>query len=178
MRARRKMPRMSLRALLLPVAAAWAICACAGFAPADLPPGATVDQAIARMGAPTGRYRMSDGGERVEFARGPTGRHTYMLDFDASGRLVRSEQVLTERHFLELRIGMTSDEVLRRIGRPSDVRFLPRQQHQLWSYRYETPFCIWYQVSLDTANRVVELGNNLDPMCERGDGRFSLHRRP
>ena len=61
---------------------------------------------------------------------------------------------------------MTRDEVLQTIGHPSDVRFLPRQQHQLWSYRYDTPFCIWYQVSLDNANKVAELGHNSDPSCD------------
>ena len=121
------------------------------------------------MGAATGRYALPDGGQRLEFARGPMGRHTYMLDFDASGRLQQTEQVLTEANFLALKIGMTKDEVLQRIGRPSDVTTLSRQQHQLWSYRYETPFCIWFQVSLDTANRVAELGHNVDPMCDSAD---------
>jgi hypothetical protein len=142
--------------------------ACAGYGPGGLAPGASRAQAIAQMGAPSGRYPRPDGGERLEFARGPMGRHTYMLDFSADDRLLRSEQVLTERNFYELRPGMSKDEVLQRIGHASNESYLSRQQHQLWSYRYETPFCIWFQVSLDTTDRVAELGHNFDPMCIDG----------
>jgi hypothetical protein len=146
--------------------------ACAGYGPGRLAPGSTIDQATASMGTPTGRYALPQGEQRLEFARGPMGRHTYMLDFDASGRLLRSQQVLTEKNFLELQIGMDQQEVLQRIGRPGEVRMLTRQQHRLWSYRYDTPFCILYQVSIDNAGKVAELGHNSDPMCE-GDDRES-----
>lgn len=141
--------------------------ACAtSYSPSGLPTGAPSSQVIAKMGAPTGRYGLPDGGQRLEFARGPFGKHTYMLDFDAQDRLVRAEQVLTEKQFMALEIGMSADDVLRRIGHPSNASYLPRQQHKLWSYRYDTPFCIWFQVSIDTANKVAELGNNVDPLCE------------
>lgn len=142
------------------------LAACTAYSPRGLPPGADSAQVIERMGPPTGRYPMPDGGQRLEFARGPFGRHTYMLDFDAQDRLLRSEQVLTENNFYALKIGMTRDEVLRRIGHPSEASYLPRQRHRLWSYRYESPFCVWFQVSLDTADKVAELGNNSDPACD------------
>lgn len=154
-----------IRRLGAPLALALLVAACSGYAPTGLAPGASADQAVAQMGPPTGRHALPDGGQRLEFARGPYGRHTYMLDFDAEGRLQRAEQVLTEENFMALQIGMSKAEVLRRIGRPSEVRYLPRQRHQLWSYRYVTPFCIWFQVSLDTADRVAELGHNFDPHC-------------
>jgi hypothetical protein len=141
--------------------------ACAtSYAPGGLPMGSSAAQAVKRMGPPTGRHALDGGSTRLEFARGPMGLHTYMLDFDAADRLVRVEQVLTESNFYELRPGMTSHEVLRRIGRPAEQRWLPRQRHRLWSYRYETSFCIWFQVSIGADDRVAELGHNLDPMCE------------
>lgn len=144
--------------------------ACAtSYGPGSLPTGSPSAEAVAGMGPPTGRHALDGGGTRLEFARGPMGLHTYMLDFDAADRLVRVEQVLTESRFYELRPGMSADEVLRRIGRPSDQRWLPRQRQRLWSYRYETPFCIWFQVSIGTDDRVAELGHNLDPMCESLD---------
>jgi len=143
-----------------------ALSACAGYSPSGLPAGTPQAQVIERMGPPTGRYALAPSGERLEFARGPMGKHTYMVDFDADLRLLRWEQVLTEKNFYALQIGMSRDEVLRRIGHPSNVRFLSRQQHQLWSYRYDTPFCVWFQVSLDTSDKVAELGNNVDPQCD------------
>jgi hypothetical protein len=42
---------------------------------------------------------MPDGTQRLEFARGPFGRHTYMVDLDAQGRVANVEQVLDARHF-------------------------------------------------------------------------------
>lgn len=147
------------------------LAACAtAYGPSGLQPGAGVDEVLARMGPATARHALEDGRMRLEFARGPQGLHTYMLDFDSQGRLLRSEQVLTEQRFLELRPGMTAEEVRLRIGTPSSERALPRQRHRLWSYRYETPFCIWFQVSLDAEGRVAELGHNLDPRCEFDSG--------
>ena len=142
---------------------------CAGYSPDGIPTGASSAAVIERMGAPEARYATSGGGQRLEFRRGPAGRHTYMVEFDAQDRMTGWEQVLTEQNFYALRPGMTKDEVLYRIGHPSDVRFLPRQQHQLWSYRYESPFCVWFQVSVDRAGRVAELGNNTDPACDPPD---------
>lgn len=157
------------RARLATLAVVAMLSACAGYGPGALPPGATIDDTVARMGQPTGRYTLARGEQRLEFARGPMGRHTYMLDFDAGGRLLRSQQVLTEKNFLELMIGMDQQEVLQRVGHPGEVRFLTRQQHRLWSYRYDTPFCILYQVSIDNAGKVAELGHNSDPMCDSDD---------
>ena len=160
-------PPSPTRRVVLGVVAALLLGACAtSYGPGGLAAGSSVDEAVRRMGQPTGRHTRDDGGTRLEFARGPMGLHTYMLDFDTAGRMVRVEQVLTESNFYALRPGMTADEVLRRIGRPSDQRYLSRQRHRLWSYRYETPFCIWFQVSIGADGRVSELGHNLDPMCE------------
>lgn len=166
---------MNLHSLSSATRSAWAaaallvLSACAGYGPGGLPAGASSAQAIAQMGPPTGRHALDAGGQRLEFARGPYGRHTYMLDFDAQDRLLRAEQVLTENNFYALQIGMGREEVLRRIGRPSDTMYLSRQRHRLWSYRYETPFCIWFQVSLGDDDRVAELGHNMDPMCDFDD---------
>ena len=70
--------------------------------PQDLPLGSTEAQVIARMGPPTGRYTLENGGTRLEFARGPQGRATYMVDFDAAGGSTVWDQVLTpQRRGLE-----------------------------------------------------------------------------
>jgi hypothetical protein len=145
----------------------------AAYAPRSLTPGATLAQAIAVMGPPTARYARPDG-ERLEYARGPYGKHTYMLDFDTRGRLLRWQQVLTEDQFNAVRAGQSREDVLFAIGHPSEARGLPRQQHLLWSYRYESPFCSWFQVSIDRRGLVAETGYGPDPACEiniEGDAR-------
>lgn len=142
------------------------LAACSSYGPPRLAPGSAPEAARQALGQPSAEYRRPDGGTRLEFARGPFGRHTWMLDYDAQGRLLGWEQVLTESHFLRLRPGMSEAEVLFAIGTPSHRQWLSRQQHRLWSYRYETPFCQWFQVSLDRAGRVAELGHGPDPLCD------------
>jgi hypothetical protein len=138
---------------------------CAGsYSPGALKTGASMQEVTAALGQPTGRYPR-DGGERVEYARGPFGQHTYMLDFDAQGRLTGWEQVLNEPHFNAVRAGISRDELLLAIGHPSDARALPVQDRTLWSYRYEGPFCQWFQVGLDRSGRVVDTGYGPDPRC-------------
>lgn len=138
---------------------------CASYSPQGLPPGSSRAAVIAQMGQPTASFAQPGGGERLEFWRGRYAKHSFMVDFDAQDRMQGWQQVLTEANFSELRHGMSKAEVLYRIGHPSEARFLQRQQHQLWSYRYVSPFCLWFQVSLDKQDRVVELGNNDDPVC-------------
>lgn len=135
------------------------------YGPQGLSPGASMQEVAAALGPPTGRYALAEG-ERVEYARGPYGKHTYMLDFDAAGRLVRWEQVLTEAHFDALRPGSSRDEVLFAIGRPSESQALSLQSQTLWSWRYDSPFCKWFQVGLDAGGRVVDVGYGPDPFCE------------
>jgi outer membrane protein assembly factor BamE (lipoprotein component of BamABCDE complex) len=135
------------------------------YGPQGLRSGATVSEVTAALGAPTARYARADG-ERVEYARGPYGKHTYMLDFDSQGRLLRWEQVLTEPHFDALRVGASRDDVLFTLGHPSEAKPLPHQRRILWSYRYEGPFCKWFQVGLDGSGQVVDTGYGPDPLCD------------
>lgn len=139
---------------------------CASYGPGSLAPGVSREKTVAAMGQPTACYALPQGGERLEFKRGPGGYDTFMLDFDAQGRLVSSQQVLNERHFNSLRKGTTREEVLAEFGHPSDIRTIGWQQRRLWSYRYDSPHCLWFQVSLDTADRVVDTGYANDPRCD------------
>lgn len=155
------------RALLL---AAAVLAGCAGYAPGSLAPGDSEQAVRERMGAPTHTHDRPEGGRRLEYARGPMGRHTYMVDVDAAGRVLQWEQVLTEARFHAVRAGMSRQEVLYRLGRPAHEMRIPRRHERVWSYRYETPFCQWFQVSLDTrTDRVTETGYNVDPLCDADD---------
>lgn len=139
---------------------------CAFFNPASLPAGTPVGEVTKSLGTPTGEYPTPAGGKRLEFARGPYGKHTWMLDFDASGALARSSQVLTEANFNTIRSGMSRDEVLFAIGRPSETSQLALQRQTVWSYRYDGPFCQWFQLGVDARGRVTDSGYYPDPLCE------------
>ena len=157
---------INCNASLAVVLVAASLCACTAYAPTRFAPGATIADVTQAMGRPTGEYQLpGSGNKRLEFARGPFGKHTYMLDFDASGRMVSSQQVLSENNFNALRTGTSRDDLLMSLGHPSDVKTLPYQHRLLWSYRYEGPFCQWFQVGLDARGQVVDTGYGPDPMC-------------
>jgi hypothetical protein len=138
---------------------------CAGYSPGDLRPGQSEADVRARMGEPTGRYPLPGGGSKVEYARGPMGKHTYMIELDAGGRVQGWQQVLTEANFNTVTIGAPQADVRNLLGRPSETRVGWRGVGQVWSYRYESLFCRWFQVWL-VDGRVREANYADDPSCE------------
>jgi hypothetical protein len=151
------------------IAAAAAACAvlagCTSYGPRGVRAGQTAQEVAQAMGPPTGRYELAQGGTRLEYARGPFGKHTYMIDLDAQGRVLRSQQVLTENNFNGVQAGLTRDELLRHLGRPSERRSGGRQGGEVWSYRYDAVFCQWFQVSVH-GSQVTSTGYAPDPLCD------------
>jgi outer membrane protein assembly factor BamE (lipoprotein component of BamABCDE complex) len=140
--------------------------ACAGYGPpASLRAGSTEAEVVQAMGQPTGRYQLPEGPTRLEFARGPYGRHTYMVDLDAQGRVMQIEQVLDRRYFEGVSPGITKDQLLRYIGRPSEVQGMMRNG-QIWSYRYANNDCLWWQAQLDAQGIVTAVGYASAPGCD------------
>lgn len=153
---------------------ALALTALAGCAtPGNLAPGTPIDTARHGMMAPTGEYALPNGGRRLEFARGSFGKETWMLDFDAKGALVSSQQVLTEQNFSNITAGMPADEVRMRLGRPSWVFGAGWQDHfQVWNYRFAGGDCVWFQVSIRDADRKVrDASLGQDPACDGPNSR-------
>ena len=153
-----------LAALLAFIAA---LAGCAIFTTGGLPAGTPIAQVRQSWLAPTGEYALPGGGTRLEYARGSFGRETYMLDFDANGSLLTSQQVLTEANFATIGPGMSSQEVRMRLGRPAHVFNVGWQKLQVWNYRFFGGDCVWYQVSISNADqRVTAAGNGYDPACD------------
>jgi len=108
---------MAPAARLLPwVCLLFAACASGPFEPTSVVAGDTRDDVLRKMGPPTASYTMPGRQDRLEYTRMPAGRKTYMIDFDAAGRVTRWEQVLDEAHFLAIVPGLRSADVLRLIG--------------------------------------------------------------
>ena len=121
---------------------------------------------------PTGEYALPGGGTRLEFAHGGLAKQTYMLDFDRSGVLVSSQQVLTEPNLATIAPGMSAEEVRMRFGRPVWVYGVRYPRAQIWNYRFDGGDCIWYQVSIgDADHKVVDAGIGPDPVCDARDNR-------
>ncbi len=143
---------------------------CAGlhFGEPRITKGQTADEVTRAMGTPTSRYNLANGVQRLEYASGPYGRTTYMVDLDPAGRVIEFDQVLTEINFNSLPPGMTRDEVLVRIGRPSERFYIGWQQRDVWAYRYPINECLWFMVSMGSAGRVVDMGYGIDRRCDPG----------
>ena len=139
--------------------------------PVSLTPGTSSAEVQQKFGKPTGSFPMPNGERRIEYAGGTYGEHTWMLDFDAQDKLVRTSQVRTERYFNEIRAGMTRDQVRTSIGAPSETSWLGFQKQVVWSYRYDSPFCQWFQLGLDQAGRVTDSGYYPDPLCSSDNDR-------
>jgi hypothetical protein len=139
--------------------------ACAVVHPGKLAPGSSVASVRQAMGPPTGEHALADG-SRLEYATGPFGRSTWMLDFDRAGSLRSATQVLTEANFNRVLAGTSQQELRSTLGRPADIWRLERQKQNVWVYRFDTPFCILFQVGVGDDGRVVDTGYTPDPLCE------------
>lgn len=132
----------------------------------DLKVGQDEAAVRAEMGQPTDRFQRPNGGSRLEFAPGPAGRHTWMVDLDANGRVVAFEQVRNATRFAEVRNGQTGDELRYLIGRPS---YMQREYMDkvTWYWRYPTYECLIFAVTLSPLGRVAGGGSYLpDPVCD------------
>ena len=157
-----------LRPLGAATAALW-LAACAGivsgYGPGDLRVGAPEADVLQRMGPPTQIHALPGAVTRLEFARGPMGRHTFMIDLDAQRRVTQWEQVLDADHFAAVTDGMASDELLRLLGRPAHR--MGRRLGEVWSWRDPTTECLWFRVDIGRDARVINGGSyGIDPQCD------------
>jgi hypothetical protein len=140
--------------------------------PGGLPKGTPIEQARGGFIKPTEEYHLPGGVTRLEFMQGPFGRQTYMLDFDAEGKLVASRQVLTDGIFQSIRPGESEESVRLRIGSPVQVDPIGWQKRHVLDYRYVGGDCVWFRVSIDNATgQVTDTGTGPDPVCDGGPSR-------
>lgn len=132
-------------------------------------PGQSEADAVRLLAPLTARYAMPGGATRLEFARGPWGRQTWMVDVDAAGRVTAVDQVLDEAHFQAFQQrapGLSRDELLRTLGRPGEVRSGGWQGGQVWAWRYPTNDCLWFQASIGDDGKVRDGAYGIDPRCD------------
>lgn len=126
----------------------------------------TPERVQARLGTPSRSWTHADGSTRWAYAHGAYSRQTCMIDFDAQGRLQKAENVLDEAHFLQVKPGMTADELEQLLG-PAGWTWRVAYHHQtVWSYRYENPFCQVFHVGMTPDGHVEDSAHGPDPICD------------
>jgi hypothetical protein len=142
------------------------LAACGTYGPGKLAAGQTEADARAELGEPTARTTLPNGGTRLDYARGPYGKHTYRVELDNGGKVASVSQLLTETNFETLRPGWSKQQVDDRLGPPSETRGGWRGLGEVWSYRYDwLSQCRWFQVWL-VDDKVREASYAPDPVCD------------
>ena len=100
-------------------------------------PGALHADVLARLGAPHSTTVLEGNRERLLYSTLPAGRRVFHLDFDATGRLERAEQVLTFARFSGIALNQwTRADVERTFGPPALVERVARFDGDVWTYRF------------------------------------------
>ena len=134
--------RRALLALLAPLAA---LIGC-DVGISQLKPGtSTATEVRSVMGNPTFEWKAPDGSYTWEFARGPEGVVTYMVDIGPDNVLRAIRQVLTQEYFAKIQPEMSRDAVRKLLGRPGQTMPFPNLQEEVWSWKYEqSPGNPWF----------------------------------
>lgn len=157
------------RLLAAAVLAAGVLAGCASVQPDALAPGASAEQIRARMGTPSATHALPGGAKRLEFQA--SGARTFMLDVDASGTLLRVQQVRDEASFRSIGAGMTREQVRATLGQPDDISHVGRQRDEVWSWNFRNLECQWFQLGFGSDGRTLGGGAMaLTPPCLRGGG--------
>jgi hypothetical protein len=102
-----------------------------------LAPGMPRDQVIARAGPPSAIVRLPGGAERLQYSLQPAGQFAWMVDLDASGKLVSARQVLTEGDFNRIVPGQwTRADVEREFGPPARIDGVASWNGPIMTYRW------------------------------------------
>lgn len=145
------------------------LAACAAFDGRGLVPGrSTQADVVALMGTPAERRSMADGGSVLYFPRLPEGRHSYAATIGADGLLRRLDQTLTIENISALVAGSTTKQAVReRFGPPGLASRLPRQERDVWEYKwlfYDEKRILWVQFSDDGIVReVINMHDSTNP---------------
>jgi hypothetical protein len=120
------------------VTAALLLAGCAaGFGTHDIAPGTPRDQVLARMGQPSRVVALPNGGQRLQYSQQPAGQYVWVIDLDASGRVVDSRQVLSDAGFNRIVPGQwTRADVEREFGPPARIESVASWNGPIMTYRW------------------------------------------
>ena len=140
---------MRLFALALFSALLLALAGCA------ITPGMTRDEVLSSWGRPTAELQR-DGVHRLQYSRQPMGQSVVMVDLDANGRVVQSQEVMNLRHFAQIDVSgsTTAADILWAFGPPAKIDGVMAWEGDIWSYRWREMEDMWFWVYFDPAGIV------------------------
>lgn len=159
-------PRMRRWAASAPALACLLLAACVGPWTTPLQPGDTMATVQQRFGTPSTEHALADGVRRLEYTAGPYGKWVLMVDVDAGGRVLRAENVRDESHFNRVQPGITREQLRQQLGAPSWEWRVRYHDQTVWSYRFQSPFCLVFHVGITPAGVVEDTSYGPDPACE------------
>lgn len=117
-------------------------------------PGMTRAEVESQMGRPTAVVPLPDGEQRLQYSSEPAGQTVYMVDLDASGQVLRKEQVLTAASLARIKPGWSRADVLRDFGPPARVDHVANWHGDVWTYRWRSDTDMYYWVFFDQEGKV------------------------
>lgn len=134
------------------------LAACASYAGYGLQPGTSTEDDLRRvMGPPALAFDTRDGGHELIYPRGPMGNETYIAFVAQGGSLQELRQVLNDGTFDALELGLTEEEVLRRLGPPRESMAYPMSRTHSWDWKYQDAwgYPAIFSVTFDAQGRVI-----------------------
>lgn len=142
------------------------LCACASPWTTSIRPGDTADDLRQRIGPPTAEHVLPNGERRLEYWSGSFGLNTMMVDIDAQGFILGSENVRDEAHFNRIQPGINRDQLRQQLGTPSKVWRVRYRDQTVWSYKFWGPFCLIFHVGINPRGIVEDTSYGPDPACD------------
>ncbi|RCS56992.1 hypothetical protein [Parvibium lacunae] len=137
---------------------------------APIVPGSGAEAVRSQFGQPTQRHVLpsSTGAvERWEYAYGPFGLETWMIDLDRDQRVVKIEQVLQPAVFARLQqaisTGFDQRQLAQMLGKPAMITQYASWTGPVWVYRFRDTWVRSLYVYLDQQGQVkrIEEGNDI-----------------
>ncbi|EJM97302.1 hypothetical protein [Herbaspirillum sp. YR522] len=169
-----RQPISRLCARLLAAAAVLGLAGCASLLQPPVTPGQSEQEVLTRLGAPSNVYQ--DGNTRLfEYGAGAFGQYQYMARIGPDHRLVSYQQVWTVENFHAIRPNVdTKQDVLNRVGRPTEVTRYARIPYEAWNYGFKESG-VWNSqmtVYFTDAGIVQKVENGPDPRYDDSRMRF------
>jgi hypothetical protein len=160
-----------LRKIVYSLTTAAAILITTGCAFQSIKPGASRAEVISTYGQPTNAVALPSG-TRLQYSLQPLGRYAYMVDLDASDRVVSTRQVLNPTDFARVVPGQwTRQDAEREFGRPAMIDRVASWSGDVMTYRWadgDQP--MFFYLYLDAASRVQRTGMGMEfPVRLRDD---------